>query len=146
MIRATTYGAVVLFVGCALVSCVPRPAAVPAAPADPAFQLNVARRISVEETVARVAAGEPAIYLDTRERVVGPMIEGAVNVPSSWLDKWAQDQPKDAFIVAYCACLHEASAAVTVLDLQRQGFTNAYALLGGMRAWAAAGHPIAVKR
>jgi rhodanese-related sulfurtransferase len=44
--------------------------------------------------------------------------------------------------VAYCACLHEASAAWAVLELQKDGFTNAYALLDGYQGWVKAGLPV----
>jgi len=117
-----------------------------AAPVSVPAEALVVRRIALEETLTRLDAGEDVIFLDTRERAIGPMIQDAVHVPYSWLGKWAKEQPKDAFIIAYCACANEASAARAVLDLQREGFTNTYALLGGFDGWVSAGRPVEVRR
>jgi rhodanese-related sulfurtransferase len=112
------------------------------APPPPAENpVNVVRRISNADVQARVAAGKPVLFLDVRDRTMGPVIKDAVNVPHSRLKSWAKDTPRDTFIVAYCACLHEASAAHAVLELQQVGYTNAYALLDGYQGWVKAGLP-----
>lgn len=99
------------------------------------LDVNVARRISADDVKKRMDAGETAILVDARSVFSGPMIKGAVQVPGEKLAAWAKEIPKDAFIVTYCTCPAEHSAANHVVQLQKYGFTNAYALLGGLRAW-----------
>lgn len=109
----------------------------PARPVD----VNVARRITPQQVKERTDAGEKVILVDARSTFTGPMIAGAVVVPGDDLAKWAKETPKDAFVVTYCTCPAEHSAANHVVQLQKYGFTNAYALQGGLSAWEAAGLP-----
>jgi len=108
----------------------------------PALDVNVARRITPEQVFARMQSGEHVVFVDARSLFTGPKIAGAVQVPGDDLARWAKETPKDAFVVAYCTCPAEHTAANHVIQLQKYGFTNAYALLGGLTAWQEAGLPI----
>ncbi len=116
-------------------------ATVPSVPNAP-LDLSVARRITPDEVARRIEAGETAILVDARSTFTGPMIKGAVHVPGNDLAEWAKKTPKDAFIVTYCTCPAEHTAANHVIQLQKYGFTNAYALQGGLSAWQAAQMPV----
>jgi rhodanese-related sulfurtransferase len=111
-----------------------------AAPADE-FDPVIARRISVEDLRARLEAGEKVVYVDNRYKPTGPIVQGAHLVMEDAIAAWAKDVPKDALIVNYCTCHNETSSVRAVLALQKLGFTNAYALLGGLVAYQAAGLP-----
>jgi rhodanese-related sulfurtransferase len=132
-----------LLVLAAAAGCVRRPALPAAASVPPQ---NVVRRIAIDDVLARRAAGEAVVIVDTRDRIVGPMVKDAVHVPISRITSWAKTQPRDTVVVTYCNCLHEATAAHAVLKLQQEGFTNAYALLDGFRGWAAKGLPLEIRR
>ena len=45
-------------------------------------------------------------------------------------------------MILYCACPNEASAAKIAKLLKTRGFTRVRPLLGGIDAWAKAGHAI----
>jgi rhodanese-related sulfurtransferase len=111
-------------------------------PAAPALDPKVARRITIDELRKRIDAGEKPIIVDARSGFTGPMIKGAVRVPGDKLEAWAKTVSKDAFIVTYCTCPAEHTAANHVIQLQKYGFTNAYALLGGLSAWQNALLPV----
>jgi rhodanese-related sulfurtransferase len=101
----------------------------------------------VESFPARQQAGEAAIILDVR----GPKdwersetkIPGALRAyPEIRVDpRWA----RDGLILAYWSWPQEATSARVALQLREQGFTEAYALLGGFDAWRSAGYPVEPK-
>jgi rhodanese-related sulfurtransferase len=101
----------------------------------------IARRISVEYLQTRLDAQERVVYLDNRYKPTGPIVKGAQIVGLEQISEWARTVPKDAFIVNYCTCHAETSSVRVVLELQKLGFTNSYALLGGLVAYQAAGLP-----
>lgn len=102
------------------------------------FNPRSARRITAEEVKLRVEAGEKVVVVDTRSKFTGPKIKDAVNATVDKVAAWAKDLPKDTFIVTYCTCPYEHSSAAAVLKLQEVGFTNAFALQGGLSAWTLA--------
>jgi rhodanese-related sulfurtransferase len=105
-----------------------------AAPVEP-------RRIEIPDARKLESSGTTVLYVDARTTVSGAMIEGAVHVPLAKVDEWAKDIDTDAYIVAYCACGSEGTSLAFVKRLQDLGFTNAYALRGGIQGWEAAGLP-----
>jgi rhodanese-related sulfurtransferase len=115
-----------------------------AAAAMPTPGQQLARRLTPEQVFARMMSGERVVFVDARSIFTGPMIAGAVRVPGDQLEAWAKTTSKDALVVAYCTCPAEHTAANHVVQLQKYGFTNAYALLGGLSAWEAAGLPTAL--
>jgi len=48
----------------------------------------------------------------------------------------------DREVVVYCACPHEATAAKVAMQLRSHGLRRVRPLVGGMDAWAMAGHPV----
>jgi rhodanese-related sulfurtransferase len=54
-----------------------------------------------------------------------------------------QRYSRDVEVVIYCACPNEASAATAAIHLKRAGYRRIRPLLGGVDAWASAGHPLA---
>jgi rhodanese-related sulfurtransferase len=122
-----------------------KPAIAPTAKAAPDpkddFDPAIARRITMDDLKKRLDAGEKATYLDTRYSPTGPIIKGAQIVTFDKVGGWATNVPKDTFIVTYCTCHNEATSSRTVLELQKLGFTNAYALLGGLAAYQSASLP-----
>lgn len=107
------------------------------APFDPA----VARRITAADVKKRLDAGQQVVFIDTRPDPEGAMIEGAVQVTEDRIGDWGRTAPKSAFIVIYCTCADEATAAREVLALQKLGFKHAFALRDGLLAWEALGLP-----
>jgi rhodanese-related sulfurtransferase len=101
-------------------------------------------RISAEELLARLEAGQPVTVLDVRNDEdwgrSGVKARGAVRVGHDRLPPGPL--PKDRLTVAYCTCPHDAGAVLVAQQLQAQGFRQAYALRGGFDAWRAAGGPV----
>lgn len=103
-------------------------------------------RISVEELASLVAAGNAPVIFDVRAnaaRQSGGIIPGAVAANAEDLEDILRRYPRDVEVVIYCACPNEASAAVAALHLKRAGYRRIRPLLGGLEAWASAGHPVA---
>ena len=123
-------------------SASPAPAA-PAAAAPAATQNpeDAMPRVSVEEAKAAAAKGE-AVLVDVR----GPdaykiaHIKGAIDHSLSRMEMGDFEKlPKDKRIIAYCSCPTEHSSARAALILQKAGFANAGALVGGNAAWENSG-------
>ena len=88
----------------------PKPAA-PEAEAEPKprvistpapFNAKVARRMTADDVLARMEAGQKITVVDTRSTFTGPIAKGAAHVVDADLATWAKDLPKDTLIVAYC--------------------------------------------
>jgi rhodanese-related sulfurtransferase len=119
-----------------------KPAVAPtAAPATSADVPSEPRKIEIPEVQSRMNAGKPIVFIDGRSSVQGKIIKGAVHVPYDKVEAWAKDIPKDTYIVAYCACATEGTSLAVVRRLQEFGFTNAFALKGGIHSWTAANLP-----
>jgi rhodanese-related sulfurtransferase len=114
----------------------------PLLPADP--DAEPPARMSVEELLARLEAGQPVTVLDARNDEEwgrsGVKVRGAVRVDRDRLP--AEPLPKDRLTVAYCTCPNDAGAVLVAQELQEHGFQQAYALRGGLDAWRAAGGPV----
>jgi rhodanese-related sulfurtransferase len=114
------------------------PAGAPAATAPAADQ-----RITLDAVRERLDSGKKIVFVDSRGNVAGaPMVKGAAHVPLKDAEAWAANVPKDTFIVAYCACASEGSSLNLTGKLRAMGFTDAYALKGGIQGWKAAGLPV----
>jgi cytochrome c oxidase cbb3-type subunit 3/ubiquinol-cytochrome c reductase cytochrome c subunit len=65
---------------------------------------------------------------------LGEHITGAVSVPFYEPDPYLADLPKDAWLVAYCACPHAESGNLA-MKLQQKGFTKVTVLDEGLGVW-----------
>lgn len=123
----------------------PAAAPMPAAHAHASSPADLAtaepRVILLDDVKARMAANVKMVVVDVRGAITGEIVKGAAHVPSDKLEAWSKDMAKDTLIVTYCACGSEGSSKAAVRKLQELGFTNAFALKGGIQGWQAAGMP-----
>jgi rhodanese-related sulfurtransferase len=103
-------------------------------------------RISPEEANARVLAGEPIVFLDSRSpkswQESDRKLPGAIRVPPDDVEPHIAGLDKSSTIIAYCCCPNEESSVRVGEELGRKGFGRTFALRGGIDAWIAAGYPI----
>ena len=102
-----------------------------------------AARIPLED-FRRLHSAGAVLTVDVREPIAFKTghIPGAVNVPLDELDARAAEIETRAArrpIVTYCACLDEHASLRAVEVLNARGLMNVSALVGGLRAWIAAG-------
>jgi len=100
-----------------------------------------ARRIEISDVQARMGSGQKVLFVDGRGHVSGKIVKDAVHVPYDTVETWAKDVPKNTLIVAYCACSSEQTSLAIVRKLQDLGFTNSFALHGGIQGWILANLP-----
>jgi membrane protein DedA with SNARE-associated domain/rhodanese-related sulfurtransferase len=105
-----------------------------------------ARRITAAELRQKLDAGENPVILDLRSReelVQNPtIIQGAIHIDFSELEKHRDRLPHDRDIVLYCSCPNEVTSARVALALRRQGFTRVHPLLGGIETWRQHSYPM----
>jgi membrane protein DedA with SNARE-associated domain/rhodanese-related sulfurtransferase len=103
-------------------------------------------RITVDELHALLLEGHEPVILDVRSstgRALDPRrIPGARPFEVDAVEDLIDALPDDREIVVYCDCPNEASAAVVAQRIAARGRIRVRALLGGIDAWAAAGHPV----
>ncbi len=105
---------------------------------------ETARRIPRDAAIMLVKSGK-AVFVDIRsfETYSKGHIKGAISVPRSQLMSRLREIPPGKFVITYCACVREHTAALAVTELEVHGFKNAAALSGGWNEWTAAGLPTA---
>jgi len=107
--------------------------------------LDIAR-VSVQELDAMIRRGDRPIVLDVRTKALRELdarrIPGAHPVDLDDIGRTAAALPSDREVVVYCACPHEATAAKVAMQLRSHGLRRVRPLVGGMDAWAMAGHPV----
>jgi rhodanese-related sulfurtransferase len=125
-----------------------------AAPATAANSSNHAFPVqNPEDKIARIKAEEAkrlvsenkAVIIDVRGTDAYKLthIKGALDVPLKKIE--AGDfagLPKDKVIISYCTCGAEQTSSRAAVLLEKAGFKNTAALLGGMGAWQSAGGQI----
>ena len=98
-------------------------------------------RISVPELVTLFDSGSPATVLDVRSperRLRSGWIPGSIDVQ----EMAALDLDPEGELIVYCDCPNDASAAVMVAKLRKQGFRRVRPLAGGFDAWLEHGLPL----
>ena len=98
-------------------------------------------RISVEELASLLASNAPPTILDARgpeRRAQLGWIPGSIAVT----DAAALRLEPHSEVVVYCDCPNDASAAVTAIQLRKQGFRRVRPLAGGIDAWNTRGLPL----
>lgn len=103
-------------------------------------------RITVEELVALLDNEKKPLVLDVRSRAARAegIIPGAIPAHPTEMHPTLQHHDRNAEIVVYCACPNEATAAVAAKHLKAAGFKRIRPLLGGVEAWAMAGHKLVI--
>jgi len=103
------------------------------------------KEVSIDDVKKMIETKESVIFLDVTDKheFEGGHLPGAINISRGTLEfKVAQIIPdKNARIVVYCGLdLRGPLATKTLNDL---GYNNALNMAGGLKAWKAAGYPIA---
>jgi membrane protein DedA with SNARE-associated domain/rhodanese-related sulfurtransferase len=103
-------------------------------------------RITVDELVALLDNEKKPLVLDVRSRAARAegIIPGAIPAHPTEMHPTLTHHDRDAEIVVYCACPNEATAAVAAKHLKAAGFKRIRPLLGGVEAWAMAGHKLVI--
>ncbi len=130
------------FLAWGLSGCTATPAApMTAAPAVPTVAVTLAADVSVEEVHA--VYQQPGVTIvDVREvdEYKAGHIPGALLIPLSELEQRVKDVPRDTQVILVCRSGNRSAQAYAYL--RQQGFANVHNMLGGMRAWTAAGYPV----
>ena len=141
--------------GCSTVantSATSKPASSAAAPAAVAAATSAvvaptpvddAPRITLAEAKAAYDSGN-ALIIDTRNDSAYQMehIKGSINIPTGTLDANIDKLSKTKKMIVYCSCATEHTSAMLVSELQKRGYKNSFALVGGTKAWNDAGFPM----
>ena len=103
-------------------------------------------RITVDELVTLLDNERKPLLLDVRSRAARAdgMIPGAISAHPTEMHPTLAQYDRNAEIVIYCACPNEATAAVAAKHLKSAGFKKIRPLLGGIEAWAKAGHKLVI--
>jgi rhodanese-related sulfurtransferase len=106
-------------------------------------------RISVEEMLERVEAGEPLLVIDARPRDEWDRsdmkIPGAVHVPPGEVENHLESVARWHLIITYCVLPDEAASTRVARELMANGRHNVRPLRGGLIAWQQAGYPVEIK-
>jgi cytochrome c oxidase cbb3-type subunit III len=110
--------------------------------APPAWKPREDRYVPVDDVAAALKAGKRMVIIDARppsdwRRV---HITGAVSIPYHDLARLAE-VPKDAWVVAYCACPHHLSGVI-VDELKKRGHAHPLVLDEGINVWHQRGYPV----
>ena len=108
----------------------------------PAWRPREDRYVPVDDVAAALKAGKRMVIIDARppsewRRV---HIKGAVSIPYHDMQRLAE-VPKNAWVVAYCACPHHLSGVV-VDELKKRGYERAFVLDEGINVWHQRGYPV----
>jgi rhodanese-related sulfurtransferase len=108
-----------------------------------------AARIAVNEAWRLVQSGADPLFLDTRNlkhyAQSDLKIPGSLRIWREELEERIGELPRDHMIIAYCKCHKENSSGKATLILNTHGFSEVFALLGGIDAWRDEGLPLVPK-
>jgi membrane protein DedA with SNARE-associated domain/rhodanese-related sulfurtransferase len=94
-------------------------------------------RVSLDELDDWRDRGRNLVLLDVRAGATNPLPGALVIDPHEPILSDPLRWPLDAYLVVYCACPEEISAAILAEKLRKAGYVNSSALLGGYNAWLA---------
>ena len=100
------------------------------------------RYVSVDQVKKALDEKRKMVIIDARPPSdwMRVHITGAVSIP--YFDMKRLDQiPKDAWVIAYCACPHHLSGIVAD-ELQKRGYPHALVLDEGILEWHRRGYPV----
>jgi rhodanese-related sulfurtransferase len=102
------------------------------------------KEVTVDDVKKLIDANEKIVILDVRDKdeFVTGFIPGATNLSRGMLEfKVATVIPdKNARIFVYCGV--DLRGPLATLTLNRMGYVNAVNIIGGLKAWRAAGNPV----
>jgi mono/diheme cytochrome c family protein/rhodanese-related sulfurtransferase len=100
------------------------------------------RYVSVDQVKKALDEKRKMVIIDARPPSdwMRVHITGAVSIPYHDM-KRLDEIPKDAWIIAYCACPHHLSGIV-VDELQKRGYKHAMVLDEGILEWHRRGYPV----
>lgn len=103
------------------------------------------KEVSIDDVKKMIDAKEEVIILDVTDKheFEAGHIPGAMNISRGTLEfKVAQVIPdKNARIVVYCGL--DLRGPLATRSLNNLGYANAFNMAGGLKAWKAAGYPLA---
>jgi rhodanese-related sulfurtransferase/mono/diheme cytochrome c family protein len=108
----------------------------------PEFAIKADRFIGVEQVAHALEQHRKLVIVDARPESewMTTHIMSAVSIPYYQM-KRLDEIPKDAWVIAYCACPHHLSGVV-VDSLRARGRPHAYILDEGILEWERRGYPI----
>jgi phage shock protein E len=108
-----------------------------------------AARIAVDKAWRMVQSGADPLFLDTRNlkhyAQSDLKIPGSLRIWREELEERIGELPRNRTIIAYCKCHKENSSGKATLILNNHGFSEVFALLGGIDTWRDAGLPLVPK-
>jgi cytochrome c oxidase cbb3-type subunit III len=109
---------------------------------SPTWKIRDVKFVSVDEVARELAANKKMVIIDARPPSdwMRVHIAGAVSIPYHDM-KRLDEIPKDATVVAYCACPHHLSGIV-IDELIKRGYKRAYILDEGINAWHIKKYPV----
>lgn len=110
---------------------------------DTNFRDDEVPKITLADAKKEYDAGT-AIIVDVRDEGSFKLehIKGALHITTETLSADMNNLPKDKKIIAYCSCPSEHSSSVWVTAAIKKGVKNAFAMIGGTKAWKEAGFPM----
>ena len=106
------------------------------------------RKITRDELVDLLAAGEPVQFVETlrAEHFAQGHLPGAIHIHFEAIDEHAPEllPDKDAAIVTYCSNLACRNSDIAARRLTAMGYTNVRQYAEGKQDWQESGFPIEV--
>jgi rhodanese-related sulfurtransferase len=103
------------------------------------------RQVPVDEVKRMIDAKENVVILDVRDQneLADGRISGAINISRGMLEFMAGSTltDKNAKIVVYCSL--DMRGPLATRTLNQLGYHNAVNMTGALKAWQAAGYPLA---
>ncbi len=103
-------------------------------------------RISPQALADLLVQGESPVILDARSTLAKSLddthIAHARPIDPKHIKQTILDIPFETLIVVYCSCPNDVSAIQVARALQKQGYTQAMSLHGGIDAWREAGFAV----
>jgi cytochrome c oxidase cbb3-type subunit 3/ubiquinol-cytochrome c reductase cytochrome c subunit len=100
---------------------------------------------SMEEPTCE--AGQNIVFVDARPQLDFEFghIPGAISVPYFNVEAYADELPKDAWLVIYCECPHAEAVQAADALTGKFGFTQVKVIDEGLAGWRDLGRPIEAK-
>jgi len=110
--------------------------------APPAWKPREDRFIGVDAVADALKAGKRMVIIDARPPSEWRRVHltGAVSIPYHDMQRLAE-VPKNAWVVAYCACPHHLSGIVAD-ELKKRGYEHPLVLDEGINVWHQRGYPV----